>query len=489
MGLKDVGYLGRGNIDWTGMSNTINSSITKLAEEQKKAIAENEAAFQETNKLLNKPLDLEKQSLNQFTINGADQYKKMALDLKRKLQNREITSAEYKTILSNAQENWMNFANQAKSADERFKLFQERNTPDQEGNVAASDAENFLMEQYLDAADLNNKKMVIAKDGSMYLQKEDGSLIDYRDFARPENMGINKVNLNDAVANVTSNWKSFTQWKDLGRGGEMNVESIINQPEYKNAKIQAVNAIVSNPKAALSVIVDNATNGGIYYMNDADGKAQVEAAIAKSKAEKEAAGLKFTDQDRKNIELSAIKFEKNAAGEYIPALTEEQMNFARETTGRAIDMQMEYSITGSPRQQWAATTSGGDGSSDKSGDIYPKLLRAWRTAGTSKSPGDQAASSSTLSALAKGKYTFKWVKGGLAIYKGVFGEDEDDPFADKKSGEQIAIVKNLDDVAPYFYGYTEAKGVGPALTRYEEEKQRYSGNKPGSNTPPKKKFN
>ena len=473
MSLKDVGYLSRGNVDWAGMSNTINSSITKLAEEQKKAIAENEAAFQETNKLLNKPLDLEKQSLNQFTINGADQYKKMALDLKRKLQNREITSAEYKTILSNAQENWMNFANQAKSADERFKLFQERNTPDQEGNVAASDAENFLMEQYLDAADLNNKKMVIAKDGSMYLQKEDGSLIDYRDFARPENMGINKVNLNDAVANVTSNWKSFTQWKDLGRGGEMNVESIINQPEYKNAKIQAVNAIVSNPKAALSVIVDNATNGGIYYMNDADGKAQVEAAIAKSKAEKEAAGLKFTDQDRKNIELSAIKFEKNAAGEYIPDLTEEQMNFARETTGRAIDMQMEYSITGSPRQQWAATTSGGDGTKPPAGGIYPDMLAAWELSLT-----DRKSSEAKLTSMAKGDYIFRWEKGGLSVYK-----DTDAILANQPT---ITGITNLQSLAPYIYGASGAKGSDEAINMYKKEREEYraknqSGSKPKSN--------
>ena len=482
MGLEGVGYTRRGNIDWAGMSNTITTTIDKLGEQRKAAIAENQAAEKETNKLLNKPLGLEKQSLNQFAINGSNTYKEMALDLKRKLESREISSSEYKTILSNAQESWVNFADQAKTADERLKLFQERNTPDQEGKVSASDAENFLMEQYLDMADLNNKQMVIAKDGSMYLKKDDGSVIDYRDFARPENMGINKINLNDTVANITSNWKSFSTWKDLGRGGEINIKSIIEQPEYKNAKIQAVNSIVSNPKAALSVIVDNATNGGIYYMSDADGNTKVSEAIAKTKAEREAAGLPFTKDDEKNIRLSAVKFEKNSAGEFVPALTEEQMAFARKTAETAIDVQMEYSISGSPRQQWAASSSNNAGGADGAvSDLYPVLRGYWDL---SKTKGKSQQSADNLSALTKGKFTFKWEKGGLSIYKGVSNFEDD--FLSLQPNQKIATVANLEQAAPYFYGYTEGKGVGNAMSTFKAERDRYLGN---SGSKPPVKFN
>lgn len=474
MGLEYVGYAKRGAIDWAGMAKTVSSKVDEIGAAREKAKAENEAAFQETNKLLNKSLDLEKQSLNQFVINGADEYKKMALDLKRKLHNREITSAEYKSILSNAQEHWVNFADQAKSADERFKLFQERSTPDANGIIAASDAENFLMEQYLDAADLNNKKMAIGKDGTMYLQKSDGSLIDYRDFARPENMQINKINLNEAVANVTSNWKSFQTWKDLGRGGEQNIKTIIDRPEYKDTKIQAVNAIVSNPKAALSVIVDNATTGGMYYMNDEDGKAKIAEAIAQAEVDKKAAGLPFTDEDRKNIEMSAIKFEKNSAGEFVPVLTEAQIAFAKETVDKAIDIQMEESITGSPRQPYSSSSDDSGKDADNNATMiagYKASLRAF---------GFDPDSVKANPSNPKSWKTIPRDTGGLI--GGYEYNVKGNTIEVTKPGDKNVLftANNPKQLAQYIYGGTD---IAKAQMKWEKARKMWLGDSSGGNNP------
>lgn len=387
MALENVEYTKRGTIDWAGLTNKIAEGVNQIGVDQKKAREENEAAFDQTNTLLNKPMNLEKQSLNTFVIDSSESARQQLLDAKRKLYNREITSAEYKKIAANLQEHWSNFAEQVKTADDRFKLYQERNTPDANGVIAASDAENFLMEQYLQAADLNNKKMVIGKDGTMYLQQVDpqtgqptGELIDYRDFARPENMQINRINLPTAVENITGNWAVFQEWVDKGRGGELTIESVRKQPGYNQAKVNAVNAVVNNPKAALSVLVDNGIpGGGMYYTKDSDG----EQMIAKKIAEQEAInGKPLTDDQKKMIRMSAVKWTKNAAGEFVPELTEEQMVFAKEVVDREIDMQMEYKMSGTPRQQWAQTygpNAGGRGGNQNDYATYERLNEAWNS--------------------------------------------------------------------------------------------------------------
>lgn len=462
MGLEDVGYAKRGAIDWAGMAKTVSSKVDEIGAAREKAKAENEAVFQETNSLLNKPLNLEKQSLTQFVLQSSDEYKKMALDLKKKLYNREITSSEYKQILANSQEYWQNFADQAKSADDRFKLYQERSTPDANGVIAASNAEDFLMEQYLNAADLNNKKMVIGKDGSMYLQAVDpntgqavGAPIDYRDFARPENMQINRVDVGEAVKNITANWKSFQQWKDLGRGGEQTIESIKLQPGYKESKIQAVNAVVNNPKAALSVLVDNALpGGGIYYTSDADGKRMVDEAIATAKAQKQSTGAEWTKADEDAIRLSAVKFSKNAAGEWMPELTEEQMVKAKEAVDREIDMQMEYTIGGSAKQQWASLYGGGGGADNKK----RQLAEGWKLTVNAMTAAPVGATSENNDYLAQlsaktGRYfeRKKFSDGtyGIVVYNMLKDSKGGSPQKDENSAKEIRTAKAL---SQYVFG-------------------------------------
>lgn len=459
MELKDIGYASRGTINWADLTGKIAEGINQIGVDRKKAIEENERILQETNTLLNKPLDLEKQSLTQFVLSSSSAAKEKMLAAKKALYNREITTSEYKSISANIIEHWQNFADQAKSADDRFKLYQERSTPDANGVVAASDAEDFLMEQYLNAADLNNKKMVIGKDGAMYLQAVDaegkavGDLIDYRDFARPENMQINKVNVSEAVQNITGNWKSAQKWKDLGRGGEQTTESVREQKEYAAAKINAVNAIVNSPKAALSVLVDNALpGGGIYYTNDADGQRMVSEAIATAKAQKQAAGAEWTKADEDAIKLSAIKWTKNSAGEFVPELTEEQMVEAKKAVDREIDMQMEYAISGSPRQPYSS--GGGSGTKDEAKqkqlyEGYKLTVNAMK-----KSPiGATSFDDQFLSQLeAKTGKHFTRVKFGDKDYGIEVREYKEDKHGQKKIGDPIAQIRTAKGLSQYVFG-------------------------------------
>jgi len=304
------------SVDWNKLTDKLGEQVAQIGKDREKSREELEQVYTDTVTKLQKPLNLEKQSLESLVIAGSNEVKNKLLDLKKKLYNREISTADYKRAASGYQEHWANLAEQVKTADDRFKLYQDRSTMNANGIIEGSDAESYLMEEYLKMSDINNKKVVVGDDGSMYLQKVDsngqpvGELIDYRDFSRPENMAINRVNLSESVDGMIGNWKSVDDWTMLGRGGEKTVSSIKEQDDYKLMKINVASALTSNPRMAVSILVDNGViNAPVYYSSESEKDKMLSQALITEKAKYEAAGKEFTDQNKKEIEMSFIKFE------------------------------------------------------------------------------------------------------------------------------------------------------------------------------------
>lgn len=468
MGLENVAYRDRGaNVDWAALTSKLGGEVAQLGKNREKAVEEIEAQYSDTVTKLNQPLNLEKQSLNSFVIDGSAEYKKMALDLKKKLYSREISTADYKKTLSNAQEHWMNFADQAKTADQRFKLYQDRQTPNADGIVEASDGESFYMNEYLKMADLNNKKMVLGKDGSMYLQEVDasgnpvGDLIDYRDFARPENLQLNRVDVSSVVDGAIGNWKEVDKFRLLGRGGEETITSIMNQPDYKLMKINVADAATSNPKSALSILVDNGVvDSANYYSKDSEKEAMLSEALTKAKAEYKAAGKEFTNDDKKALEMSFIKFEKNAAGEMIPVLTNDQLAAAKDRVSKEIDMQIQTKIQASAPQQWSSSSDVTGDNKDGGYATYASVAGAWKG-------GDM----NTLNNM-NTDYYFQWDsklnggKGGVHVKKIEYETDEDGN--SKKVYRYVSNVTNARELSRYFW--KESTKV-QAEQRFDDEKR------------------
>jgi hypothetical protein len=355
------------SVDWNKLTDKLGEQVAQIGKDREKAREELEQVYTDTVTKLQKPLNLEKQSLESLVIAGSNEVKNKLLDLKKKLYNREISTADYKRAASGYQEHWANLAEQVKTADDRFKLYQDRSTMNANGIIEGSDAESYLMEEYLKMSDINNKKVVVGDDGSMYLQKVDsngqpvGELIDYRDFSRPENMAINRVNLSESVDGMIGNWKSVDEWTMLGRGGEKTVSSIKNQDDYKLMKINVASALTSNPRMAVSILVDNGViNAPVYYSSESEKDKMLSQALITEKAKYEAAGLEFTDKEKKAIELSFVKFEKTPAGILEPVLTNDQLTAAKERAAQEIDYQIETKINASAPQPY----SSGGGSTD-----------------------------------------------------------------------------------------------------------------------------
>lgn len=479
MGLENIDYQSRAAVDWNKLTDKLGATVAQIGTDREKAREELEQVYTDTVTKLQKPLNLEKQSLESLVIAGSNEVKSKLLDLKKRMYNKEISPADYKRAASGFQEHWANLAEQVKTADERFKLYQDRSTMNADGIIEGSDAESYLMNEYLKMADLNNKKVVVGNDGSMYLQQVDengqpvGELIDYRDFARPENMTINRVDLSSAVDKMIGNWKDVDKYRMLGRGGEETITSIKNQPDYKLMKINVAEALTSNPRMAVSILVDNGViNTPTYYSSESEKDAMLKQALATTKAQFDAAGKPFTDADKKAVELSFIKFEKTPAGVLEPVLSKEQMVAANQRAEQEIDMQIETKINANAPQPY----SGGANNGSDNYSRYAKIRDAWKS-------GDM----NILNNM-NDDYIFKWdpSKGKVNVYKKryVTAKKKGDP--DWIQGDFVGAASEALELSSYFY-----KGSTKTTPEqmFENERQSYLQDNPdevsgGSNNKP-----
>lgn len=457
-------------VDWNKLTDKLGETVTQIGKDREKAREELEQVYTDTVTKLQKPLNLEKQSLESLVIAGSNEVKSKLLDLKKRMYNKEISPADYKRAASGFQEHWANLAEQVKTADDRFKLYQDRSTMNADGIIEGSDAESHLMNEYLKMADLNSKKVVVGNDGSMYLQQVDdngqpvGELIDYRDFARPENMTINRVDLSSAVDGMIGNWKDVDKYRMLGRGGEETITSIKNQPDYKLMKINVAEALTSNPRMAVSILVDNGViNTPNYYSSESEKDAMLKQALATTKAQFDAAGKPFTDADKKSVELSFIKFEKTPAGILEPVLSKEQMVAANQRAEQEIDMQIETKIQANPPQQWAGGTGGGGaGATDGQGNYatYATIYDAWKT-------GNMDA----LSSATGGRYSFTRDGNNIKVSE-KFTVDEKGAKIENPKPVHVITVSNARDLAPYFW---KRSTKSDPYQMFDDEKKRFQG--------------
>lgn len=350
------------SVDWQALSNQMAEKIYGIGTKRE---AEKEALDKKAKDLeniVNDPSIMGKsQTANQMFLDGAfnakDQIWKWNKDLKAGI----ITPKEYSNNITNLQDNWSILASSAKTFDERYQEVLKR----QEEGVA-SNLELEFLDKFGQMANIPNTKIQVSQDGRVYMAKVDpntgkviGDVMDTRTMNMPENIQVNKVDVGSTVGSLTEGWDPYTTFKDLGRGGELNIEDIRDNPAYKEMKAKVAESVASNsnPRAQVSVLVDNGVlTDAMYYYDDNDYKAKKQELIDDAIQIKKTAGQKeeLSDDEMKKLELNLIRLQKEPNGVINPVLTGEQQKLAKDRVMNDVEIRMERKVSGSPKQQWSS---------------------------------------------------------------------------------------------------------------------------------------
>jgi hypothetical protein len=348
--MEYAGYKPTDIVDWAGLTGKVADKITAISKDREARKQELDDIMLASQKELSKGVDLRNQSLQNVLIDGADQGRTLLNKWNADLKNGTLDPKTYKQRITNLNDYWLSLAGSAQTYDQRYEEVMSRQKPDENGKIAGSSLELELASRFGAATELKNKKIRIGEDGMVFLAEVDpntGEIIrditDTKSLNRPENMIVNRVYVNSEVEDMMKGFKANTQIKELARGGSKAITSIKANDFYKESKARIASTIApnSNPRAQLSVLVDNgAIPDPEYYETESEKQQKLEEIIAQEQAIKRSVGKDLTEADIDAIELRLIKL-SSQDGVINPVLTKKQQELAIQTVEQTVDMSVE----------------------------------------------------------------------------------------------------------------------------------------------------
>lgn len=478
-------------VDWQALSSQMAEKIYGIGTRR---TAEKEAldkSAKDLEKIVNDPSIMGKsQTANQMFLDGAYNAKNQIYKWNKDLKAGNITPQQYKNNLANLQDNWSILASSAKTFDDRYQEIMKR----QEEGIA-SNLELEFLDQYGQMANIADKKIQVSQDGRVYMAKVDpntgqviGNVEDTRALNMPENILVNKVDVGSTVESLTEGWDPYTTFKDLGRGGELNIEDIRDNPVYGEMKAKVAESVApnSNPRAQVSVLVDNGVlTNATYYYDDAGYKAKKQELIDDALQIKKTAGQQnptLSEKEMKDIENNLIKLQKEPNGVINPVLTPEQQKLAKDRVMSDVEIRMEKKITGSPKQQWSSST-GGDDNGSGDGDDNAAMMAGYRASLEAFGIDPESARSGTIKYTGTPNFnglsrSFKYRKakdGSVEVYSAGTTFTEDGKALDSYGNptQPKAVARKPKDLAQYIYG---GQDISKTQMKYEKARKMYLGN-------------
>jgi len=392
MPLEYAGYLPTQQINWGSLSGKVADTITKIGEDRAARKAELDKAAEDVNSLVSNTDLSGSQTLNGAILDGAMTARNQIARWTKELKMGQMKPDEYKKRMSSLSSNWSTLTNSVKTFDEKFSDIMKRQQPDENGKVPASSFELALASEYGKLADLTNRSLQISDDGSLLWTKIDPktgqvvSMDDVRAMNKPENIIDNRLDVPQQVESLTKGFDPWTIWQATGKGGEINIEDIRNNPDFKFMKANVMNTVANNPRAIVSILSDNGVVAPMFYKNDDERKQKREAEVKRLEQINKDAGITggLTADQLKKIDLSLIKYEMGPDGVINPVPNEEQTNAAKNRVGQEIEIQMGRKVTGTPQAYYkpesGGGTSGGGGSKPQDTSAYENWIKLWEDA-------------------------------------------------------------------------------------------------------------
>jgi hypothetical protein len=466
--------------DWSALTGQLAGKLDSIGKDrtaQKEAL---DAKAQDAEAYINSIEATQNQNatqlLNDFGYTGKGKLLKWNKDLKAGI----LSPKDYNNNIATLNDYTSTFANSLKTFDQRYQEVLRRQ---QSGEASAYELE--LANRFGQVANLQNAKIQVSDSGRVYMSKVDPNtgeiiddLIDVRTINLPENIVANKINVAEQTSKLMEGWSPDSVWKDLGTGGEKTIESLRLNDAYNLMKANLAETVASddNPRAQISVLVDNGVINADYYINDAEYKQKMADAIARAKKIKQTAGMstELSKQEMEDIELSMVKLEKDASGIINPVPSEAQKKAAKERVMQEVDMNAGEKITGQAKQDWyhAPTNNNNNGNGDMTNDNYLNGYLAVR----------QAWNKADYSMLSKDYQYVPEGNGVTSVYKTTVTTDSKGN--EKTTKQFVKKISNPEGFAEFAF---DTKNANDAITFYKSGKNIFDNN--GMANDPKYKVN
>jgi hypothetical protein len=228
-------------------------------------------------------------------------------------------------------------------------------------------------------------------------------------MALPNNMVFDKVPLDETVNNVVKLWEPY-----ILQEGLTTIEGVKKNPNISRKMADLVGGLTSNPRLTASVLVDNTGEGYDVFVNQQDYNNKLGTMIQIENEARRISGegpMNQAEQNEFAREASGklIEMRQDATGTYQPVITEAQLARAKEAIEVSASLQLKFKST---EEQPRQSSGGGGGSTTRPKDNSSQTVDSIRKLIIN---GDY----DSLSEFSKDKqYTFKQgAAGKLKVFK------------------------------------------------------------------------
>jgi hypothetical protein len=422
------------------------------------------------------------QTFQTMTLNGAQGGVQKLNEWNKMLKAGQLSPKEYKQRMNTMMENWGTFANTVKTYDARMAEIQKQQQDGNASGIAVSSNEYFAQ-----MSSLKDKQVFIDESGNMSMGKVDPntgqldpqSVESFRSMALPNNMVFDKVPLDKTVNDTVKLWKPYIE-----ENGLSTIESVKSNKDLARKMADLTGGLTSNPRLTASILVDNTGSGYDVYFGQEDFNNKLGSMIQTENEARRISGegpMSQAEQSEFAKEASGklIEMRKDSTDTYQPVITEDQLARAKEAIEVAVSLQLGFKST----QDELPRPAKGDSSTEKPKNLdnaeVLSIRKAWAN-------GDVEA----LRSLSGGKYFFKYAGDNktMLVYK-------KDPDSIDGQDEQPIKVSDFMQAGDYF-NYTNNSNwrdyVDYSRDKYGDQRKKSTTTKPkagGSTTTTKPKFN
>jgi hypothetical protein len=349
-----AGFQEREGTDFAGSINDLATKVSGLETKVKEVRASDKKLMTDNDALLDAHKPFNFTGSTDFNAKAAVTIRQSMYDLNKKLNNREISPADYRLAMQNIKTDWQTHIDLFKTNDDRMLEEKKRLEPGPDGLTPIASGKEIWGYDQLNKfwTQLENKKMFVGPNGKLATAETDaegkiveGTIYDITSQANVNNIADNRLNLRDNVTKDVKALGDYSVFTINPDGSTKDISAIEADPAFQTYKEQIMGKYINNqnPSVIGGILVDNSNGGFRYYGTESEKEQIIKDAIAAnkliSKPKDEATLIKET-------EAKLIKMEQATNGVWTPVITKELRDEAAKIVSNEIMSQIGYDEKG-----------------------------------------------------------------------------------------------------------------------------------------------